>query len=285
MAARYGKQGTSAGKIVNSAIINALLWVFSLSCVAPIIWMFYSSFKTRAEFDQNVMALPAALDFTNYNDIIRLSPLPLYMYNTFRNTVISLFFILLFAFINGYFISRYRFRGRAILYAFYLIGMLIPIHVLLIPIYILFNLTNLINAWYTVPLAGISFGIPVALFLVESYISTIPREIDEAAAIDGSSFSRTLFTIILPITTPILVTAGIITFFGCWNEFGFSLVLLESPSLRTITLGLTLFRNQYNTNFPRMITCMFIAILPAMVIYFAFSKQIIKGMMAGAIKG
>jgi len=281
---RY-KQDFSIRKFASTAAVNLLLWIFSLSCVAPIIWMFYSSFKTRLEFDKNVIALPGALDFTNYSDVIRLSPLPLYMFNTLRNTVISLFFILLFAFINGFFISRYRFKGRTLLYAFYLIGMLIPIHVLLIPICILFNLTNLINAWYTVPLAGISFGIPTTLFLVESYITTIPKEIDEAAAIDGSSFSRTLFTIILPITTPILVTSGIITFFGCWNEFGFSLVLLENPALRTITLGLTLLKSQYNTNYPRMITCMFIAILPAIVIYFLFAKQIIRGMMSGAIKG
>jgi len=231
------------------------------------------------------MALPSALNFQNYLDIINLSPLPLYMFNTFRNTVVTLFFILLFSFINGFFIARYGFKGRSFLYTMYMIGMLIPVHVLLIPIYILFMNVGLLDAWYSVPLAGISFGMPVTLFLVESYVSTIPKEIDEAAAIDGSGFSRTLFTIILPITTPILVTAGIITFFGAWNEFVFSLILLKNQALYTITLGLTLLRNQYNTNYPRMITSMFVAILPAMVIYFIFAKQIIKGMMSGAIKG
>ena len=112
-----------------------------------------------------------------------------------------------------------------------------------------------------------------------------PRELEEAAAIDGSSFSRTLFSIILPVCKPILVTIGIIQFFSLWNEFTYSLILLSDERLKTISVGLTIFKGQYSTDYPQMMAAMFMAILPAIILYFAFSKQIIKGMVAGAVKG
>jgi raffinose/stachyose/melibiose transport system permease protein len=264
---------------------NAIMCVFSVTCIYPVFWMLYSSLKTSREFETSVIALPHALNFDNYVRIFTGSKIVYYFLNTVRNTSIAVVFIIIFAFINGYFISRFRFPGRKLLYTFYMLGMLIPIHALLIPLYILFSKTGLNDHWFTVALPNIAFGMPTALFLTESYIGTIPREIEEAAIIDGSTFSRTLFTIILPIAKPILVTSGIIAFFGCWNEFSFSLVLLKNQMLFTLPLGLTMFKGMYQTDYPRMMCTMVIAMFPALVLYFSFSKQIISGMMSGAVKG
>ena len=126
---------------------------------------------------------------------------------------------------------------------------------------------------------------PIAVFLVESFVRSVPPEIEEAAAIDGSSRLRTIYTIVMPICRPILITVGIIQFFYIWNEFTFSLILINSQELMTIPVGLTLFKGQFSTDYPRMMTAMVLAILPTMIIYFIFSKQIIKGMVAGAVKG
>jgi raffinose/stachyose/melibiose transport system permease protein len=164
-------------------------------------------------------------------------------------------------------------------------GMLVPIHALLIPLYILFSKAGLTDHWFTVTFPNIAFNLPMALFLIESYIGTVPRELEEAARIDGAGFSRTLFTIIFPLVTPILVTVGIISFFSCWNEFSFSLVLLKRQILFTLPLGLTMFKGIYQSDYPKMMTTMVIAMVPALIIYFSFSKQIIQGMMSGAIKG
>lgn len=270
---------------IASFFTNLVTILYSVTCIFPVIWMAYSSLKSTKDFESNIIGLPKVLHFENYATILSGTDLPLYMLNTIRNTALSLFFIVIFGFVNGFIMSRYRFRGRGPLYMLYMLGMLVPVHALLVPMYILFSNAGLTNAWFTVALPSIAFGLPTALFLVEGYVATIPVDIDEAAAIDGASFSRTMFTIILPIVAPILITVGIITFFGCWNEFSFSLVLLKSQSLYTVPLGLTLFKGTYRNDYPRMMTTMFLAMVPALIIYIAFSKKIIKGMMAGAIKG
>ena len=207
------------------------------------------------------------------------------MKNTLFNTVLSLFFILLIGYVIGYFISRVQFRGKKLTYAYFMFGILVPIHALMVPMYVLFSDMGITNQWFTLVLPYTAFGVPIVIFLVDSYLKNIPREIEEAASIDGSSFLRTLFRIILPMCAPVLATAGIIQFFSCWNEFTFALILIDNQSLMTMPVGMTLLKGQYSTNYPRMMASMFIAIVPAALIYFVFSKQIIKGMVAGAVKG
>ncbi|MDR1175639.1 MAG: carbohydrate ABC transporter permease [Treponema sp.] len=275
----------SPGRILGRVFTNLVMITYSVTCIYPIFWMIYSSLKTSRDFETNIIGLPRAIEIENYIQVFTGGKIGIYMLNTVRNTAISLIFIVIFSFINGYFLSRFRFPGRKVLYTLYMLGMLVPIHALLIPLYILFTRTGLTNSWYTVALPNIAFNLPVAIFLIESYIGTVPREIEEAAIIDGSGFSRTLFTIIFPLVTPILVTVGIISFFNCWNEFSFSLVLLKNQRLFSLPLGLTLFKGIYQSNYPRMMTTMVIAMAPALVIYFAFSRKIIQGMMSGAIKG
>lgn len=282
---RFDKGSRSPAQVISHIVANAIMWAFSISCVYPVVWMIYSSLKKSKDFERNILGLPTAIYLDNYIKIFSAGTIGTYMFNTVRNTALSLVFIVLFGFINGYFISRFRFRGRKALYALYMLGMLVPMHALLIPIYILFSNAGLNNHWFTVMLPNVAFNLPMALFLVESFVGTIPRDIEEAASIDGASFSRTLFSIMLPLVTPILVTVGIITFFSCWNEFSFSLVLLNDQKLFTLPLGLTMFKGVYQSDYPKMMTTMVIAIAPAIVLYFAFSKQIIQGMMSGALKG
>ena len=272
-------------KKLSHAIQNLILMVFSLSFVFPAIWLFYSSMKDKAEFYRSPIALPEKLNFDHYISILTNSNIVTWMGNTIRNSVISLFFIILLGFILGYFLSRYRFRGRKILYVYLLVGMLVPVHALMVPMYVLFTKTGLHNHWYTLILPYTALSLPIAVFLVESYVKSIPVEIEEAAAIDGSSVHRTLFQIIMPICKPILVTIGIIQFFYIWNEFTFGLILVDAENLMTIPVGITLFRGRFTTDYPRMMTAMLISMLPAIVLYFGFSKQIIKGMVTGAVKG
>jgi raffinose/stachyose/melibiose transport system permease protein len=164
-------------------------------------------------------------------------------------------------------------------------GLLIPIHSLLVPIYVVFNNTGMGNKWFTLMIPYIAFGLPIAIFLVEGYVKAIPVALEEAAAIDGSSFSRTLFTVILPICKPILTTAGIIQTFACWNEFSFALVLIKDSKLFTVPLAMTQFTGQFASDYPKIMAAMLITMSPIIVFYFGFSKQIIKGMVAGAVKG
>lgn len=270
---------------IGRVLSNIVLMMFSITCIFPAIWLFYSSLKEKSEFYNSPLALPKAPDFQHYISILTKSNILTWMGNTIRNSVLSLFFILLLGFIIGYFLSRYRFRGRNMLYSYFLIGMLVPVHALMVPMYVLFTKAGLNDNWFTLVLPYTALGLPIAVFLAESYIKSIPIEVEEAAAIDGSSIHRTLFSIILPMCKPILVTVGIIQFFYVWNEFTYSLILIDSEKWMTVPVGITLFKGQFSTDFPKMMTAMLLAILPAMALYFAFSKQITEGMVAGAVKG
>lgn len=273
------------GRKAVRVIPNLILMIFSITCVYPAIWLLYSSLKDKAEFYNNPVALPSHPSFQHYIDIFTKSKILVWMGNTVRNSAISLVFIIMIGFITGYFLSRYRFKGRKFLYGYFLLGMLVPVHALMVPMYVLFTKTGMTDQWFTLILPYTALSLPIAVFLVESFVQSVPVEVEEAAAIDGSSFHRTLFSIIMPMCKPILVTVGIIQFFYVWNEFTFALILINSEQLMTVPVGITLFKGQFTTDYPKMMTAMLVAILPAVILYFSFSKQIIKGMVAGAVKG
>ncbi|NLG89694.1 MAG: carbohydrate ABC transporter permease [Clostridiaceae bacterium] len=275
----------SLGDYIKIILLNIVPILFSISCVIPVIWLFLSTLKTSAQFEASIIALPKSFNLENYKYVFETTPISLYIWNTLRNTAIILFLVLFFGFTNGYFFARFRFKLRSPLFGFYVSNLFIPIHALLVPTYIMFSFIGLTNKWYSTILPVASIELPVTIFLVNSYVSTIPKELEEAAAIDGSSFSRTLFSIILPIVTPVLVTAGIIAFFHCWNEFSYSLILFNKEKLYTISLALTRFKGENRIDYPKMMTAMTITMFPALMLYVSFSKQIIKGMVAGAIKG
>lgn len=281
------KESTKAGKYVGGFFMNAILIIFSLSCIFPLVWMFYSSFKEKRAFNADIIGLPKEPTLVNYTRILGNSDYHLgeSMWNSLRTTGISILLIVLFSFIVGYILARVHFKLNRALYAMFLMGMLIPIHSLLVPIYVVFKNCGISNRWFTLLLPYVSFGLPMGVFLVEGFVKGVPVALEEAAAIDGSTFSSTLFRIILPICKPILVTVAIIQVFSCWNEFSFALVLIKDVSLQTVPLALTQFKGQFASDYPKQMTAMLITMAPIVVLYFAFSKQIIKGMVSGAVKG
>lgn len=266
--------------------VNLVPMLYALTCVFPVVWLFYTTFKTQTEFSIDVLALPRSwANLTNYEYVLKKMPILQAMFNTMRVTLIVLLLVLFFAFVNGYFMARFRFRGKNALSLIYMSNLLIPIHAILVPVYIMFTKLGLSNHWYSTIIPCVCMELTTSIFLVRSYVESVPRELEEAASIDGSSFSRTMFRIILPTVRPVLVTSGIISFFHVWNEFPFSLILFKDERDYTMPLMLMRFKGEYFTDYPRVMTSIFVAIIPALVVYSLFSKQIIKGMMAGAVKG
>lgn len=271
---------------LGTTVINLIPALYAVTCIFPVIWLFYTTFKTQPEFSIDVLALPKSFTNTaNYSYVLTQMPVIKAMLNTLRVTVIVLFFVVLFSFINGYFLARFKFRGSRGLSILYMSNLLVPIHAILVPVYIIFVKIGLSNHWYSTILPCICMELTTSIFLVRSYMDTIPRELEEAASIDGSSFTRTLIMIVLPLVKPVLVTCGIISFFHVWNEFPFSLILFSNEKDYTLPLMLMRFKGEYFTDYPRVMTSLFVSIIPALVIYSLFSKQIIKGMLAGAVKG
>ena len=270
-----------------AVFMNLILWIFSLSCIFPIVWMIYSSLKEKRAFNADIIGLPKSPTLINYTRILSNPDYHLAqsMWNSLRTTVLSIIMIIAFSFIVGYILARVHFKLNRVLYIMFLMGMLIPIHSLLVPIYVVFKRCGISNHWFTLLLPYVSFGLPMGIFLVEGFVKTVPVDLEEAAAIDGSSFSHTLWNIIFPICRPILVTVAIIQVFSCWNEFSFALVLIKDVGLQTVPLALTQFKGQFASDYPKQMAAMLITMAPIVVLYFAFSKQIINGMVAGAVKG
>ena len=270
-----------------AVFMNLILWIFSLSCIFPIVWMIYSSLKEKRAFNADIIGLPKTPTLINYTRILSNPDYHLAqsMCNSLRTTVLSIILIIAFSFIVGYILARVRFKLNRVLYVMFLMGMLIPIHSLLVPIYVVFKRCGISNHWFTLLLPYVSFGLPMGIFLVEGFVKTVPVDLEEAAAIDGSSFSHTLWNIIFPICRPILVTVAIIQVFSCWNEFSFALVLIKDVGLQTVPLALTQFKGQFASDYPKQMAAMLITMAPIVILYFAFSKQIINGMVAGAVKG
>lgn len=278
-------RSAKAKNTVASVFLNLIPGIYAITCVFPVIWLGYTSFKTNPEFAANVLALPKRLNWENFEYILAKTDMLLYLFNTLRITVCVLALTLLCAFTTGYFLARFRFRFHNFLSGLYISNLFIPVHAILVPIYIMMVRLSLVDHWYATILPMTCMEMTTALFLVRSYVQSVPVEVEEAASIDGSSFSRTLFHIILPIVRPILVTIGIMSFFHCWNEFSLSLIAFSKDELFTMSLAVMRFKGQYLSNYPQIMATIFIAIVPALFIYILFSKHIIKGMMAGAIKG
>lgn len=272
-------------KIAGGVLANVFVSVFSLTCIFPIIWMIYSSLKTDREFSLNILSLPEKPQFGNFTRAIEEGRIGVYFMNSMFNTLFTLFFVLIIVFVTGYCLSRYRFPGRTLIYYLFLSGMLIPIYALLIPIFIEFKSLGLLNKKFTLLLPYIAFALPTSIFLVESSVASVPIEIEEAACIDGSSFIKTMFIIVMPVCKPVLSTCAILTFLGTWNEFPMALVLIRSNSLKTMPIGLTNFIGAYTVNYPLMLAALVVSTLPVVLMYLLFYNQIMKGMTAGAVKG
>jgi raffinose/stachyose/melibiose transport system permease protein len=266
-------------------IVNLLLCLFSFTCVYPIFWMLYSSLKSQKQFAVDSIGLPTELHFENYIQAITEGKLNVYFFNSLVNTVTTVFVSIILAYFIGYCLSRFKFRGRNLLYYFFLSGMLIPIYALLIPIFLEFSKLHLINKRISLIIPYIAFAMPIAVFLIESFVKGIPFDLEESACIDGSSFLRTTFYIIMPLCQPILATIIILSFLGAWNEFPLALVLISSNRLKTIPIGLTNFVGSYTTDYTLMFAAMVIATLPIIIVYLLFFNKIMEGMVNGAVKG
>ncbi|MFW6035314.1 MAG: carbohydrate ABC transporter permease [Halothermotrichaceae bacterium] len=265
---------------------NIIITIFSISCIFPFFWVMYSSFKTEKEFSLNIMSLPNKIHLENYIATIFKGEVHIALLNSLIISIFTVILVILVGFITGYLISRFEFPGKKFLYGLVLAGMLVPVHGLLVPVFIQFNKLNLYNTRVGLIIVYVTLGLPITIFLIESFIKSIPIEIEEAAVVDGSTIMQRMFRIIMPICKPVLSTSLILTFLTTWNEFPFALVLTRSSNLRTIPLWLTQFSGgQYSTNYPQLMASMVIASIPVIIIYLAFYNKVIQGMTAGAVKG
>jgi len=280
---------TSRGEKIRHSLlmwtVNPFLFALAFSYVFPFLFLLFNSLKDKKLYQASMYNFPRPPSWINYQSIFTSGEFYIALRNTLLNTVATICLVILFAFVIAYFTSRYQFRGRKFFYYFFLIGMLIPVHSLLIPTYIQYRKVNIINRWYTLLIPYVTFGIPQALYLFDGYISAIPKSLEEAAVIDGASISYIMRKIIFPLSLPMVATVALLNFMGTWNEFAFALVLNNVKNFRTIPLWLQNFQGIYTSNTPLRLTAMFVSCLPIIIMFVCFRERMMSGIAAGAVKG
>ena len=269
---------------VGKFVLNLLLFCFSVFNLLPVLWMCLSSLKTEQDYQVNILSLPKALEFGNYYEVVVGAELYKYMLNSLINVAVVVPVTLFFVFVTGYLLSRYRFFGRNLIYGLFMIGVFLPMHALLVPIYLEFSALGMLDNRYTLWLPLVAFSLSMSIFIIESYVKTIPVSIEEAAYVDGAKFRDILFKIVMPMCAPVLSTSLILIFINVWNEFALSYTLLQRDEYRTISYAVKLFESMNTAKVTLQLAALVVASVPVILLYLFFSDKIISGMATGAVK-
>ena len=250
-----GKRKETSFSLKNTVIgllVNLPVALLSLTCIFPVVWLLYSSLKTPQEFAKSVVALPGQIQFDNYRAAFKTANFDIFLWNSLRNSLISMLVIVLITFVMGYLLSRYRFRGRNLIYGTLLAGIMIPVHALMVPLFIQFKSLSILNRWFTLVPVYVAFEIPTSVFLIDGYLKGVSTDLEDAASIDGAGLLRTMFSIILPVCKPIMATVIILAFMHVWNEFPFAQILISAKELKTVPVGLTYFTTDHSTDYTQL---------------------------------
>ncbi len=266
-------------------LIYFALTVAAILVVLPLMWLFFTSFKSRMDLAKNTWGLPKTWEISNYFIAWTGSEIPLYMWNSIRATAVAIILTIILSTPVSFVISRFRFKGNKLLYMFFIAGMMIPIHSTVIPIYTMVGDMNLNNNLEILGLVYGAFRIPISIFILEGFMSALPRELEECAIIDGCSTANIFFKIIVPLSKDGIVTISILTVLSSWNELLISMLLISDPTKKTLPNGLMGFITEYNSEYTQLAAGIMISIIPAILFYAFAQEKIEKGMIAGAIKG
>lgn len=268
-----------------SGIMNVLMVVYALVTLYPLLWLFMSALKTNEEFFTRPFQFPSDWQWENFARAWEVSDMGLAMFNSVIVTIVSLVLTLVVGALAAYVLSRFQFRFKLFVMGLFLLGMLIPIHSTLVPLFILMNKVHLLNTYWALIFPYVAFELPIAIFILQAYMNTFPKEIEEAAMIDGSGYWGIFGRIMLPLSLPALSTVAILAFLRFWNEFSFALVFISKPALKTLPLSLSMFSTGYMTDYKLTMAALSISVIPTIIIYLIFQKHIMQGMIAGAVKG
>ncbi|WP_099517670.1 carbohydrate ABC transporter permease [Paenibacillus sp. BIHB 4019] len=260
-----------------------LLALYSVTTIFPFLWVFLSSFKTNSEIYSHPFSLPKEWQFENYVKAWTSGNIGANFVNTTYITLISVALILLFGAMASYVLARVY--PSMLLYTFFSLGIMIPGQTILIPTFSILKGFHLINTHLGLILMYIVGSLSLTIFVLVSFMKTLPKELEEAAIVDGAGRYRTFFSIILPLSTPGLATVGILALLSCWNEYLFAYVLISDPDLKTLTQGIYGMKGEYMTDYGPMTAGLAITMIPVVILYILFQEKVVAGMTAGAVKG
>jgi multiple sugar transport system permease protein len=230
-----------------------------------------------------VWSLPQPLTFQNYIDVVVKYNFLAYVWHTLVFAIILTLGQLIFSTLAAYAFARMEFPGRDQIFWLYLATLMVPTIVTLIPLFIILRTFNLVNTWPGLVIPFV-LGTPFGIFLMRQFFLTIPRDLENAARIDGAGTLQILFQVILPLSRPILATLAIITFVGAWNNFLWPLIITDTDNLRLLTAGIAAFQSNFNTQWNLMMAATFIALGPLLILFFLFQQHIVRSIHMSGFK-
>ncbi|MCK5242167.1 carbohydrate ABC transporter permease [bacterium] len=272
-------------KIVSNIPAHVVLIFWSIVSVFPLVWMFAASLKEQNEVFSNLSLIPQAWKFVNYLTAWNVGNFGVYFFNSLFYTAVTLGFALFLASMAAYAFARFRFIGRNIIYFMFIGSLMIPIPGAFIPLYVLLIKLGLADTRLGLILPYTNAALALAIFILKTFFENIPKEIEEAAVVDGCSKFDMYWRIFLPLAKPAMATVSIFTVLAVWNEFLLALIVINNRNLMPIQRGIMVFQGEHLTDYPLLMAGLTIATIPLLVIYFFLSKYILKGITAGAVKG
>lgn len=270
---------------ISSVFIYIFLALLAIVYIAPLLWVLLVSFKTNAEVFGNPFHMPKALQWDNYRVAWTAGKLGVATLNSVIVCTVTLLVSMLIGAMAAFAIGRMKWKFANTTMTYFLIGMMVPIHCVLIPLFVTFSKWHMTNSLLSLILPYITFSLPVTIYILVNFFRGMPNDMFEAACIDGCSIYRCFFKIALPLSKTGLFVTGLMTFVSNWNELLVAMVFISDTAKKTLSVTLTYFVGPYSTNYAQMFAAIVIAVVPSILVYCCFSNQIVEGLTAGAIKG
>ena len=271
---------------VNAVAMHGALILYTLIALFPVFVILINSFKARKAIFREPLALPNSDSFSmiGYETVMKQGDFFLYFQNSMIVTVSSLFFILFFGAMAAFALAEYRFRGNLLMGLYLALGIMIPIRIGTVAILDLMVATGLVNTLWALILVYTAQGLPLAVFILSEFMRQVSDDLKNAARVDGLSEYAIFFRLVLPLVRPAMATVAVFNMIPIWNDLWFPLILAPAEETKTLTLGSQVFIGQFVTNWNAVLSALSMAILPVLVLYVIFSRQLIRGITSGAVK-
>lgn len=278
------KSGRKQTKLITK-IIYLFLSILAVVYLLPLVWVIYVSLKDDKTLFVSPWAMPEHLMIENYSFAWTAGRLGVATLNSALVCGITLVLGLLVGSMAAFAIGRMRWKLSGAMMTYFLTGMMIPVHCILIPVFARFSKMHLTDNLVGLILPYLTLSLPITIFIMTGFFQSLPNELFESACIDGCSIYKTFTHIALPLSRTGLFVTGLMTFVANWNELLLAMVFISDDSKKTLPVSLSKFVGPYNTNYSQMFAAIVIAIIPTIIVYCMFSNQIVDGLTAGAVKG
>lgn len=267
-------------------VIFLPLCIVLILVLIPFLWALSTSFKTIPEFQSEILHyLPKSLNFNNYTYVWNKSGFSTYFVNSLLVSFLSVLIVIILCICNAYALSRYKFKGKSFITLMLLGTQMMPVILYLVPLFSVFKSMRLIDNLVALIIFNIVLQTPFNTILMRSFVSGIPKEMDEAAMVDGAGKWTIMGKILLPMLKPGIVAVSAFTFIGCWNEFLVAFTFIQTQRKFTIPVGLKTMIGEYSINYPALAAGSVIALIPPVILFAIIQKHLVAGLSAGAVKG